>query len=324
MKVKKVILVSVVCGMTSLVAIGPAHASAYATSVLSLTKTKLTVGDGTSGVLGADVAIGDFSAIIATNTGAATATLNGSFSTDSSTQSIFDPSAGEINLTNQWVGVDSLGDDNYVAIAPPATSTYANSDSDLSGSIIDLDNGGPAVAGSAAQTRADVSMDTLGDGNSQSNLQLSSTSVFTVNSSLTAGFTLSFDYLAYLAVELTNNEPIPGSVNANLSWQAVLSVLNGPEVSSFNPAELNLLGSFDAPFNGTFIDGGTGSLSWFSGILTQGVTYKLVIQHDTNAAARSAVPEPNALFLLGLGFGLLAFFSQQRERKVVDISSLSA
>lgn len=319
MNFKKKLVASILCAATAMGVSESANATAYATAILDLSNVKLVNNSG------GDVTLNDFSFISANNSGAATASLNGAFpvASTSDTQSIFAASGGAINLTNQYQGVNAVGDDNYAIIPPvPGTSAYTNADADLAGSIIDLGSG----AGASAETRTDSWLPSLGTGNSQSNLALSSSAEFTIASTLASGFFINFDYLVYVASQLTPDETVPGAVGANTSWSMRLYKISGTGAAydqTFTNSILNQITAVDAPANGTDFGtsgstGATGSLSFATGVLDINNRYRLVIQHDTNTYATSSVsvPEPTSLILLGLGLVGIAWSA---KRKTADL-----
>lgn len=317
MNFKKTLVSGILCATTLIGVNESANATAYADAVLSLTNMQVTLGNGG----GRAAYLSDFNGLAGNNTGSANVTLNGATAGPYTSTTSVQSGLG-INLST----VPQLGSGATDPLLPQpvpgaVTNTFSIANASLTGSIIDLTNGsGSPTPAAEAKTGATVSLATNGLGDAHSSLGLSSSFDFLATSALTGGLTLSFDYLAFLAVQLTADQITPAFVNATYKWGVTLldvSTGNTTVVSS-SPSVLNQQNSFDAPFNGTFNTPSpyTGSLSFFSGALTAGDTYKLTINQNSDVVARAnSVPEPSSLFLIGLGL-LGAAWSM--KRKTVD------
>jgi hypothetical protein len=328
MNFKRTIISSLVCGALAMGASEAANASAYTSSVLDITNVKLTKGNDTvtvldgdgdivatrrDGSLGAAVTFSDFSYLNASNNGHLFAELNSVSVNDSQNATVTAlPGSGDITLTNKWVGVDAVGDDNYAIIPPPASLNYSNSDSDLSGSML-------LPGGAQAQARSDTSLASQGDGNAHTDIGLNSQVVFTVASTLASGFTLSFDFMAYAAAQLSSNETAASLASANTTWAATFQRIN-PDGTVWTGADpkTKIWSGYDANLTASAISGQTNissnsnSLAFFTGSLVAGGLYKLDINQHTDTNAKS-VPEPTSLILLGLGLVGLAWSTSRKS-----------
>jgi len=187
----------------------------------------------------------------------------------------------------------------------------------------------PAISGTDAQTRADVSVTSLAGGalhtaGSEIQNSINTSVAFTISGDASSTITLFYAYTAQLVTEISNDWLNPthnttADASYGLSFRltrdgndlfvdGATGVDNYIALSQFG-VDGNSNANNEAGTREEFASVGPKSLT-----LTNLVSgdYKLVINHSTSASA-SHVPEPTTLAILGLG--LLGFAGTAKRRK---------
>ena len=318
------------CGL-----IGTAQADSLASSILNITNYKLS-NDSTGTALNN---VTDVTITGGNNFGSLKADLNSVPGDTSSTQDqiILAPGGGAFNGTAvcEGSGCNPVTADNYsqTALLPPPlggtepSNTYAYADNNLQGASIDLDTDGNGTidiaAGLTAQTRADVGLNSLDNGTSNSTTGTNVSFTFKALTDIT--MRLSFNYVAQ-ALSYVKLGSTPTTATANVAWsflltdEDVIDPLTGVgTVTEYKPGVLNINTSrndANAQFSEFQRILNSGSLSTTFSLIA-GHNYSIAVGHQTQANARNAVaaPEPEALVLLGIG--LLAMWTPMQLRRKV-------
>jgi hypothetical protein len=176
---------------------------------------------------------------------------------------------------------------------------------------------GVSPTGANGYTRADASVTgSTNQGGSNATIlnSVSAMTTFSVDTTMTAMFALSYDAFvaAYVDPLLPANEK--GIASGAISWNLNLTSLDDPTFVSMNwsPTELNR-GYISTNGAGNHQYTGAGNLTSDFRTLNAGKTYSLTINQASNALA-SQVPEPGSMVLIGLGLFALAGASRRRIR----------
>lgn len=307
-------LIAVACSALALGAAGSANAGVLAQGVLEITNFKLI-----NSTSGSSMKESDFAVLVANHQTDGVATLNGISSIGTANDNVY-PFA--MDLSQQSVGVNPFGQNDYTHRPAGYGGYFARSDTILFGDSMDYDvppHPGTGATGVTAKVVGEVQLNGAGSGSTQANIGLQADFVLKA----TQAIRLDFNADDYLIAFLGPLAPIPGSAaQASSSWSITLTDDAGLLNYSFAPnGQLDALnGEIADPCSlntnrSRLITGAStyscvGAFSALSPVLTAGTLYHVSIRHAIESDAEK-VPEPGTLVLLGAG--LLGVFGGMRR-----------
>ena len=213
------------------------------------------------------------------------------------------------------LGTSKYENDATTHILAPS-GNYALGDMFIAGSAI-------GVTGANGLTRADASVmspDNAGSANATIGNSVTSTAIFTANTTISAKFVLGYD--AYVAAFVNAGAGVTASAFGTISWALALTETVGNVTSTilqWTPPQLNN-GASSSDFAQNFSYSSSGSLLAGTGLssnfvtLTAGRTYNLTVNQASNAVA-SEIPEPGSMVLVALGLFALGAASRRKAGK---------
>jgi hypothetical protein len=298
-------------------AAGNARADAMANALIDVSNFILT------GPAGVPLNITDFSQISFQDTLVNNALLNpGGFDAQFAATNTF---SAATDAPMACVGAPCAGipQNLFVPATVPPTSTYARSDSLLTGVPI---TGVPFALGVRAGTIAETSINTNASGGSSSDILLTSSFQFVLAHDI-AGADIHFDATTFLRA-WTAALSLPGTTaGAGFKWELTLvdgiggatlidwipngNIATGTQTGLTVTSEgCNLVANASATFNqpSAPTENCTGSFAAVTNfVLLANHPYSFTIHHNVSTQATEVIAEPGALALLGIGLAGLGF-----------------
>ncbi len=291
-------------GTLGAIAAVPAQADVMASSVVNITNFVI------KGSNGAQLDVSDLSFFTFTTSADTSSDFNGAGFSNSSSSAL-----GPINFAVDAVGPDAGAflatygaDDSFIKpTLAGIVGSYAAADQTESGSPVTGIAGfaGNAQVGNASY--AAVISGVNGDASSNSNNNLNSSFIFSLNQA--TGITFEFNADAFLQAAVTSDEQFPAFATASSQVEFTITDLTtGLEVFNYSP-ELFGAGqgntiSLNAPLpidiELTRTTGGSQAFSTTTGTLAAGTLFQLSARVQTNVDA-TRVPEPAMISLMGIG-----------------------
>jgi hypothetical protein len=306
---KHVKLSALAAAMLTLGMYGQAHADAYAVAGTVITGFKITNGSGTP------LSLTDFTTLAGKDSLDNTSKLNGGSGTEGTDTAIFDSSnqgsfVGSVDAPQSCIGSCTIAANTFTALTAPPASTFARSDSLLTGQPI---AGTPFAVGAASSTISESSVVGAGEASSLGSIQLTSSLTFALAHPVS---TIGFDFSATSFVQawtdatgliagsdntwtLTLNDPtgvtlmkwVPGGVGAGN--------VKGLSVSA-DPCDLQVAASAGTNQMQSF-QTCSGAYAATSSIALAADTLYSFNLTQTSKSQVTSVPEPATIALMGLG-----------------------
>jgi hypothetical protein len=300
--IQKTVLMTAAAAGLAIAAMAPAHADAFAQSILVIDNFRLLHSNGTP------FTSTDFSQFGGTNQAGAGGQWNGAFASGALSLS------GNADVLHQAVGTGPAprAENDFTPFAglPAAFGNFGYADQNMSGSLI-TNTVNPA--GATFQTRADAAL-TMG-GSAWGLANLSSSTSFSFALGAGEHMTIAFNANPFSQAYASQG----GSASAAMSWSMrIVDISTGTTVFSYQPDQLNSLGKVvrsDGLEGASTYDPGALFFNATTDVLTAGDIYQLVIEQSntSDALQPQAIPEPATLAICG--FGLLGMAALGRRRR---------